>query len=118
LIAPYLAKVDSIGDSGLSTIDSHFPIVKAETSTIQEKVQGVAGIPWKIASDGKAYVFKTYDEEYNASQGNGIVKHAKAAIGTELKITLALFQVVTDFLSKAKQEGKEKAESVEKKLQS
>jgi len=116
LIAPYLAKADSIGDSGLSSIESRFPIVKAETATIQEKVQGVAGIPWKIASDGKAYVFKTYDEEYANSQGNGIIKHAKAAIGTELKITLAFLQLVTDFLNKAKQQGKGLAEVAEKKV--
>jgi len=107
IVAPYLAKADSLGDSGLSSIESRFPIVKADTATIQEKVQTAAGTPFKLASDGKNYVFKTYDDEYKKSQGSGIVKSAKAAIGTNLKLTAVVLQTVADYFSKAKQQGKE-----------
>jgi len=106
-VSPYLAKADSLGDNGLSTLESRFPIVKAETATIQEKVQGIAYMPWNVASQGKDYVFQTYDDEYKKTQGTGIVKQAKAVIGTEIKLTAAFFQLVADFLGKAKQEGKE-----------
>jgi hypothetical protein len=108
-----LVKVDSLGDNGLSSLESRFPIVKAETATIQEKVQGIAFLPWKVASDGKEFVFKTYDTEYSKTQGTGIVKQAKAVIGTEIKLTAAFFQLVADFLGKAKQEGKD---IIEKKV--
>jgi hypothetical protein len=107
VVAPYLAKADSIGDSGLSSLETRFPIVKADTATIQEKAKGVAGYPWRVAQEGKDFVFKTYDDEYKHSQGNGLFKQVKAVVGTEIKLTVAFFQFVSDLLGKAKAEGKE-----------
>jgi len=109
-VAPYLAKADSMGDSGLSSIETRFPIVKADTATIQEKVQTAAGTPFKLASDGKAYVFKTYDDEYSKSEGIAPVKTVKAAIGTNLKLIAVGLGIVGDYLTKAKKQTKEVAE--------
>jgi len=109
-VAPYLAKADSLGDNGLSSIESRFPIVKADTATIQEKVQTAAGTPFKLASDGKAYVFKTYDDEYSKSEGFAPVKSVKAAIGTNLKLTAVVLGFVGDYLTKAKKQTKEVAD--------
>jgi len=110
VVAPYLAKADSIGDSGLSTLESRFPIVKADTATIQEKAKGVAGFPWRVVQEGKQFVFNTYDDELTKSEGNTIVKQVKAVVGTEIKLTMAVFNFVLDLLKKGENEAKEVVE--------
>jgi len=105
MVAPYLKKADSLGDSGLSSIDSRFPIVKEPTASIQEKVVGVAGMPLQYAKDGKEYVFKTYGDEYEKSKGNGLVKQAKAIVGTEIRVTSDVLKSIADFVQKLKSSG-------------
>jgi len=107
MVAPYLQKADSLGDSGLSSLESRFPIVKEPTASIQDKVVGVAGLPLKYAKDGKEYVFKTYGDEYEKSQGNGIVKQAKAIVGTEIRVTGDMIKGIADFLGKVKSQGQQ-----------
>lgn len=104
-IAPYLAKADSLGDQGLSKLDSSVPIVKEETATLKDKVTGVALFPFKLGAQGKDYVFKTFEEQKKKS-GNS----AKAFWSTEVKITADTFQWIADFLSTKKEEAKGKYE--------
>jgi hypothetical protein len=107
-VAPYLAKADSVGDSGLSSLESRFPIVKSDTAAIKDKVTGVVGIPLQLAGQGKDYVLKAYDEEYKRTEGNGypIVRQAKAVFSTELKLTSEALSYVVSFLQHKKAEGK------------
>jgi len=105
-VQPYLVKADSLGDSGLSTLESKFPIVKENTSAIQEKVQGVAGYPFVVVGKGREFVSKTWEEEYNSSQGSGVFKTGRAVIGTELKLGAAVIEYLRQVLGKAKEEGK------------
>ncbi|KAF2722337.1 hypothetical protein K431DRAFT_284032 [Polychaeton citri CBS 116435] len=58
---PYLNKADELGDKGLDKVDGHFPIVKEETSTIVDTAKGYVLWPFKLADDGKTYVFKTWN---------------------------------------------------------
>jgi len=108
-VAPYLAKADSVGDSGLSTLESRFPIVKSDTATIKGKVTGVVGLPLQLAGQGKDYVLKSYDEEYKRTEGSGypIVRQAKAVFSTELKLTGEVLGYVASFLQQKKAESKE-----------
>jgi len=105
-VEPYLVKADSLGDSGLSTLESKFPIVKEDTTTIQQKVQGVAGYPFAVVGKGKEYVTKTWEEEYSKSEGTGVFKTGRAVIGTELKLGQAVIEYLRGILLKAKEEGK------------
>jgi len=110
IVAPYLQKADSLGDSGLSSLESRFPIVKEPTASIQEKVVGVAGLPIQYAMDGKAYVFQTYGDEYEKSTGNRILKNAKAIVGTELRVTADVVKSIADFVNKLKVSGQKYAQ--------
>jgi hypothetical protein len=114
MVAPYLEKADSLGASGLSSIESRFPIVKEPTASIQEKVVGVAGMPFQYAKDGKAYVFQTYDDEYEKSKGNRIIKNTKALIGTEIRITSDVVKTIADFITNLRVEGQKYAEKQKK----
>jgi hypothetical protein len=105
-VAPYLAKADSLGDQGLTHVDQRFPIVKEETSSLKDRMQGAVFFPVKLATDGKQYIFKTYDDEYKKTGGKGLGTTVKAVISTELKVTADVFQWVADFLSQRKQDAK------------
>jgi len=115
-VAPYLAKADSIGDSTLSHLDSRFPIVRAETSTISEKVQGVAGYPFVVVGKGREFVSKTWSEEYERSGGSGVVKGARAVIGTELKVGAAVIEYLRTAVGKFREEGKKVVENEKAEL--
>jgi len=110
-VAPYLAKADSLGDSSLATLESRFPIVKEDTETVKTKVISTAQlpirIPFDLAQQGKAYLFGVYDEEYSKTQGAGLVKQAKAAISTELRVTVDVLTYVRSILVKKGEQAKE-----------
>jgi hypothetical protein len=110
-VAPYIAKADSLGDSTLSQLDSRFPIVRAETQTISEKVQGVAGYPFAVVGKGREFVSKTWSEEYERSQGTGVVKRARAVIGTELKVGAAVIEYLRTVVGRVREEGKKMSEN-------
>jgi len=104
-VAPYLEKADSLGDKGLSKVDSTFPIVKEETSSLKEKVKGLPLVPYSTAISAKDYVFKTYQDESSKVGGSGVVPFAKSVVSTELKIGSDAFNYITSFLVAKKDEG-------------
>ena len=108
-IAPYVDKADSLGDKGLTEVDSRFPIVKEETSTLKEKALSFA--PVSLANQSKDYVFQTFDEESKKNGGEkGLVPFIKTVISTELKLTSDVFSWLTSFLVSKKEEGKKFAD--------
>ena len=60
-ISPYAKKADELADSGLSHVETRFPIVKDDTSTIVGKGKSLAWWPFKVVGDGKEYVVTTYN---------------------------------------------------------
>jgi hypothetical protein len=105
-VAPYVQKADSLGDKGLSEVDSRFPIVKEETSSLKEKVKGLPFVPYDTIVSTKDYVFKTFEEQSKKNEGQGVVPFAKTVIGTELKIAADTLGYLTGFLVAKKEEGK------------
>lgn len=57
---PYVAKADELADSGLGQVESHFPIVKEDTTTIVDKGKSVIFYPFTLADNGKTYVVNTW----------------------------------------------------------
>jgi len=113
-ISPYLAKADSLGDSGLSNLESRFPIVKEPTSSIYEKAQAIVGYPFKVAGQGKDLALDTYKDEYSKVGGeDGLVKKAKALIGADIRLAGLALSTVAGYLTTAKKEAKE---AVDKKM--
>jgi len=105
IVAPYVSKADSLGDKGLSKVDSTFPIIKEPTDKIKGTVTDVAFFPLKVAGDGKEYVFKVYGDEHKR-QGPGLVGGAKALVTTGLVVTADSLGWIGSFLGQKKEEAK------------
>ncbi|KAF2420762.1 putative pathogenesis associated protein Cap20 [Tothia fuscella] len=116
-VEPYVAKADSLGASGLDTIDSKFPIVKEDTATLKGKISDIALFPLVLAVQSKDYLFETYSAQRKgtkAEQGGIISKaiaEAKAVFFTEYKIGSDAIGVLSSFGSEKKEEGKKFADS-------
>lgn len=63
--------------------------------------------PVKVGTDGKEYVFSTYNKEVKKVGGEGIVTYGKAAVGTGLIVASDSWAWLGGFLSKKKAETKE-----------
>lgn len=112
-LSPYLTRADELGDSGLSKVETKFPIVKEDTNKLKETVQSYALLPLSFVGKGKEYVFATWEDEYKKTHGEeGLVKSAKAFVSTELKIGLDGFEYVRSYLGKGKEQASKKVDEV------
>jgi len=121
-VSPYLTHADELGDTGLSRVESRFPIVKEDTTklkaTITDYVSDVALTPVKLvgqgkdlANQGKEYVLGTWEDEYQKVGGDtGIVKSVRALISTELRIGSEGYKYVSDVLARRKAAQEQTAE--------
>jgi len=106
-ISPYVSAADSLGDSTLSTIDQKFPVVKKPTGELYDDAHSVVFFPLKKTSEGKEYVWKTYNTEVKKVGGEGLVTYGKAAVSTGLIISSNTLSWLGAFLSKKKAEAKD-----------
>jgi hypothetical protein len=86
IVAPYLAKADSLGDTGLRRLESTFPIVKDDAATVRGKAAEAAAAPWNVARRGRDYLRETYVRERGEVQTNGVVGLGVAVVRTEWRI--------------------------------
>lgn len=111
---PYVAKADELASSGLGKVETHFPIVKQDTTTIVDKGKSIVWYPFKLADDGKTYLVQTWQDEYkktasHKSRGDGLPTLILALISFQLKLASDFFQLIADFLGPKYEEGKSKA---------
>ncbi|CAI7574424.1 unnamed protein product [Penicillium manginii] len=106
-VVPYLARADTLGDKGLSQIDTRFPIVREDTQKIRGTIYNTAGYPVRVAGDVKHHLFDTYGSEYKKCGGDGIFASGKAVITTSLVISQESLAWVNTWLQTAKDEVKE-----------
>jgi len=107
-VAPYVAKADSLANTGLGKVDATFPIVKEDTEKIKGTVLDYVFFPVKVASEGKDYLFGTYSSEYKKCGGDGLVSGGKAFITTGLVVTSDTLSWLSAFLGAKKEEAKPK----------
>jgi len=107
-VSPYVHKVDSLADTGLSKVEQTFPVVKEDTEKLKGSVKEIAFFPLTVAGQGKDYVFGTYNDEYKKTGGQGVVTTGKAAVSTGLHITADFFGWVSGVLGPKKEAAKEK----------
>ncbi|USP74875.1 hypothetical protein yc1106_02149 [Curvularia clavata] len=101
-ISPYLARADQLGDNGLSTLESHLPIVKEDTQKLKQ-----------YAYSPVHYVQGTWQDEYNKTHyNNGVLKMGVAALSFELRMLSDACDVVLAYLNKGKEQTKKKVEEV------
>jgi len=101
---PYVEKADELADSGLQQVDSRFPIVREETSTIIDT--GKSYILWP--RDYKLCVDEYRKTAQHKDRGDGLLTLAMALVSTNLKITSDFFQLVADILGPKYEESKKK----------
>ncbi|KAJ4346499.1 uncharacterized protein N0V89_010428 [Didymosphaeria variabile] len=107
-LSPYLSRADELGDSGLSKVDTRFPIVKEDTSKLKQTVSDIVGLPFALAGKGREYVVGTWQDEYSKTRGDGVVKNVKALISTELKIGLDGYTMLVEYWQKGHKEASKK----------
>jgi hypothetical protein len=57
---PYVNKADELADTGLGHVETRFPIVKEDTTTIVDKGKSIVWFPFKLADDGRTYLVNTW----------------------------------------------------------
>lgn len=115
--APYLSKADEFGETGLSKVDSTFPIIKEDTEKVKSTVLDYAFFPLRVAASGKDYVFTTYNDEYKKVGGQGYFTSAKAMISTELKVASDILHYGAEWLGPKKEQAKSQFEELKKKAE-
>ncbi|KAI5363586.1 putative melanoma-associated antigen [Septoria linicola] len=105
--APYVQKADELADSGLSKVETHFPIVKEDTNTVVDTAKSYAFWPYN-------YISGTWNDEYTKTarhndRGPGISTAIMALISVNLKIAADVFQVLADTLGPKYEESKKKS---------
>jgi hypothetical protein len=106
-VAPYVAKADSLGDQGLSKIDSTFPIIKEDTEKLKGTLYDSAVFPLHLADDARKHVFDVYGSEYKKCGGDGVVASGKAVITTSLLLSQETLALISSFLQTKKEQVKE-----------
>ena len=109
-VAPYLVRADSLGDQGLTKIDTAFPIVKEYTYKIRGRIYQNVHLPMRLAGDIKRHLFDTYGSEYKQCGGDGLVARGKAMITTSLALSQESLAWVNSFLQTKKKQAKEAAD--------
>jgi len=108
-IHPYVSRADELASSGLSKVDSHFPIVKEDTQKIKGTIIDYVFSPLVMVGKGREYVQSTYGSEYHKCGGDGYVAGGKAMITTGLVVTSDVLGWVSGYLSQKKGEAKSAA---------
>jgi len=114
-VKPYAAKADEMGDASLSKVDETFPIVKEDSEKVKSTIFDYAFYPLRFAGESKDYVFKTYNDEYQKTGGQGIITTAKAIVSTELKIASDVLHAFGDWLGPKKEQAKDYYQQAQEK---
>ncbi len=106
-VSPYVHKADSIADQGLSRVEETFPVVKKPTNEVKGSVKDTILRPVYVASEGKDYVFKTWDDQYKGTSGNGLFRPVRAMISTGLTVTADSISWLSQMLGAKKEQAKQ-----------
>ncbi|CAG8421172.1 unnamed protein product [Penicillium salamii] len=109
-VAPYLARADSLGDKGLTEIDTRFPIIKEDTQKLRGSIYNRASFPARLAGDAKTHLYDIYGSEYKKCGGDGIFASGKAVVTTSLVLSQESLAWISTFLQTKKEEAKEVVE--------
>lgn len=105
--APYLIRVDTLGDKGLTKMDNTFPFIKEDTEKLRGSVFENVYLPVRLAGDMKHHLLETYGSEYKKCGGDGIIASSKAVISTSLVLSQEYLGWVNSFLQTKKEQVKE-----------
>lgn len=117
-VAPYVAKADQLGDSGLSKFDEKVPIFKEDTEKIKQTVFDYAFYPLNLINQSRNHATNTYYTQYDKMGGQGVVPASKALVVASSILTSETLEVLMSFFKQQKQtaqtKGGEMRSSIEK----
>jgi hypothetical protein len=96
-VAPYVSKADSLGSTGLTKLESRFPIVKEDTATVQKTVTSYAGYPLELADQGKGVLLKIYEDRLKLHEGK-YLRVPLAAFETQIIATHRVLNAVATWI--------------------
>ncbi|KAL9096339.1 MAG: hypothetical protein Q9165_001336 [Trypethelium subeluteriae] len=118
IVAPYVAKADSLADNGLDQVDYRFPIVREDTEKIKGTVMDYVYLPVTLAAQGRDYLFQTYHDEHRKVGGqDGWARTAKSIVSTELKVAGDVFTKLGEFFGPKKEAAKRNTELTREKIE-
>ncbi|GKZ83182.1 hypothetical protein AnigIFM56816_008268 [Aspergillus niger] len=106
-VAPYVARVDTLGDKGLSKVDETFPFIRDDTTTLKGSIKDGVSFPVRFVYDLKGHVFDTYSSEYKKCGGDGMVASGKAVITTGLVLSQESLAYISSLLQAKKAQVKD-----------
>lgn len=106
---PYLIRADTLGDKGLTKIDTTFPFIKKDTEKLKGSVYENAYLPVRLAEDVKHHLVETYGSEYKKCGGDGVIASGKAVISTSLVLSQEYLGWISSFLQTKTEQVKEVA---------
>lgn len=109
-LAPYLARADSLGDKGLTEIDTRFPIIREDTQKLRGSLYNRASLPVRLAGDAKSHLYEIYGTEYKKCEGGGVFASGKAIVTTSLVLSQESLAWISTLLLAKKEEVNEAAE--------
>lgn len=102
-VAPYVAKADSLGYDGLVAVETRFPIVTKDSTTIKGTVKSYVLVPVNVASSQKDYLLQTFSEELQKVGSKGYIASGKAAVTTGLIVTSDTLAWLSSVIGKRKE---------------
>ena len=97
-LAPYAAKVDSLGNEGLNRVDGRFPILNEEPDAIRGRMASYYEAPFRVVGDRRKHLIDTYKTQRSRAGGDGYVAQGMAIFTTGLKATSEGLQWLSAYL--------------------
>ena len=107
-VAPYVAKADQLGDSGLSKFDEKVPIFKEDTEKIKQTVFDYAFYPLNLLNQSRNHATDTYYSQYDKIGGQGVVPASKALVITSSILTSETLEILMNFFKQQKETAQTK----------
>lgn len=105
IVAPWVHKVDMLGDRGLDYLDDRVPAVKKPTADLYNDTKGLVFLPLHKGLEGKDHVLETYSSELKKLEQGGLVAQGKAAVTTAVVVSNETLSWLSAFLSSKKAEA-------------
>ncbi|KAK0674400.1 hypothetical protein QBC41DRAFT_11 [Cercophora samala] len=108
-VAPYVERVDSVGDKTLEVIEEKFPVVKKQPAEIVAGTKQIVFSPFRLTKSMKEYVFSIYQSEVQKC-GDTWTAYPKAVVVTGLNLTIETVTTARDYITNAKEQVKKAAQ--------
>ncbi|KAK4204712.1 hypothetical protein QBC40DRAFT_83701 [Triangularia verruculosa] len=107
-VAPYVERVDSVGDKTLEVIDEKFPVVKKQPGEIVEGTKQIIFSPLRISLSMRDYILAIYQSEVQKC-GDSWTAYPKGLVVTALNLTIEGVTTARDYITNAKEQVKKAA---------